>query len=246
MAELADIYDGVRQSISTLAMDLSDKDLARTVPATPDWTIRDVVSHLTGDTICVIAGDFPAAFFNAIGEPEAIRVLNQWTAEHVASRKEQTLPETIAEWEDGSKQMTSMMRGDTPWPDNVPGDFAGRVMLTDVTVHQQDIYGALEIERDRDDVPIKMGAGGYIATMDLRLKSQGGPALRVEVPEKTWTAGGDEPVATVRVPSRWELFRAMSGRRNPDQIRAYDWDGDPEPFVEYFYIYGVRADALEE
>jgi hypothetical protein len=38
----------------------------------------------------------------------------------------------------------------------------------------------------------------------------------------------------------------MSGRRSPDQIRAYDWNGDPEPFVDLFYIYGVRKEPLVE
>jgi hypothetical protein len=44
----------------------------------------------------------------------------------------------------------------------------------------------------------------------------------------------------------WELARAVSGRRSPDQIRAYEWEGDPEPFIKLFYPYGLRTDSLVE
>ena len=42
-----------------------------------------------------------------------------------------------------------MMRGDERMPDNVP-PFADRVLLTDLTVHQQDIFGAFGIERGHE------------------------------------------------------------------------------------------------
>jgi hypothetical protein len=38
----------------------------------------------------------------------------------------------------------------------------------------------------------------------------------------------------------------MSGRRSPEQIAAYDWDGDAEPYIPYFYPYGARTEALVE
>ena len=63
---------------------------------------------------------------------------------------------------------------------------------------------------------------------------------------RSWLTGGDEPTATVKIRSRFELFRALSGRRGLDQLRAYEWDGDPETYVHYFYPYGIRKDALVE
>jgi hypothetical protein len=38
----------------------------------------------------------------------------------------------------------------------------------------------------------------------------------------------------------------MSGRRSPEQVAAYEWDGDAEPYIPYFYPYGIRSDALVE
>ncbi|MFN2587557.1 MAG: hypothetical protein ABR613_05520 [Actinomycetota bacterium] len=139
---------------------------------------------------------------------------------------------------------TPMIRGEVPWPEaTVP--FAGHVLVTDLAVHQHDVYGALGLAKDRDAAPIAIGFSVYAAGTDLRIKAAGGASLRFVTERKEVVAGGGEPVAAVRAP-RFELFRALSGRRSPDQLRAYDWDGDPEPFLELFYPYGVREDALVE
>jgi hypothetical protein len=71
------------------------------------------------------------------------------------------------------------------------------------------------------------------------------PPLRFDVGDKSYTAGEGEAAATVHA-SRFELFRAMSGRRSPEQIRAYRWEGDADPYIPYFYPYGARGDALHE
>ena len=244
MAEIVDIYEQVRQDVSELVAGLEPDRLERPVPATPGWTIRDVVSHLTADATYLISGNFPRQFFDSFGDEAAVVVLNDWTAGQVAERRDRSLEEILQEWKASAIDLTAMMRGEKPWPEGIV-PFADRVILTDAAVHQQDIFGALGIERARDEAPIKIGLSGYIATMGWRLAPAGIPPLRFDLGEKSYTAGDTEPGATVRA-TRFELFRAMSGRRNPDQIRAYDWDGDPEPYIPYFYPYGMRQDALVE
>ncbi len=246
MGDLADVFIETRGTITELVLGLSEDELNRAVPATPIWTIKDVVAHLTGDVSSVSEGDYPSAFFSALGEPEAVKVLNEWTAGHVAVRKDNSIEDIVAEWDKHTETVTSMMRGEIAWPEGVPGEIAGRVLLTDLTVHQQDIYGALDIVRGREALPIKMGLGGYIAVMDLRLRTQGGPGLTIEAPDKSWTVGADEPSATLRVPSRWELFRAMSGRRSVEQLKSNGWTHDAEAFIPFFYLYGVRKERLAE
>jgi uncharacterized protein (TIGR03083 family) len=244
MGDLADVYQQTRIDISDLVGGLSDEETKKPVPATPGWRVRDIVAHLSGGLASLIANDFPAEFFAAMGVPESVAKLNAWTDEHVRSRADRSVSEILDEWEASSKPIVDMMRGHTQWPDGVPW-FADRVLVTDLGVHQHDIYGALGIVRGRDGAPVRIGAAGYVAVMDLRLKSAGAPPLNIEADDKAWTIGGEEPATTLRV-SRFELFRALSGRRNADQIRAYDWDGDPEPFVDFFYLYGPRSEALIE
>lgn len=244
MADVADLYDQLRDEISELVAGLDPEALDTPVPATPGWTIRDVVSHLTGNTTRVIAGDFPREFFEAFGEAPAVAKVNDWTAGQVREREGRSLEELLQEWKTSSTELTAMMRGEKPWPDN-PQMFVDRILLTDAAVHQQDIFGALGIERAREEAPIKIGLSGYIATMGWRLAPAGLPPLRFDVGDKSYTAGDGEPTTTVSA-SRFELFRAMSGRRSPEQISAYEWDGDAEPYIPYFYPYGIRNEALVE
>jgi uncharacterized protein (TIGR03083 family) len=244
MADLAEIYELTRKEVASFVSSLPPEDLDKQVPATPGWTIRDLVAHLTGDIVCIAAGDFPREFFESLGSEEGVVVLNRWTERQVEARRGRPLQDVLDEWEAAAPALTSMIRGDTPWPNDVM-PFAGHILLTDIGIHQQDIYGALGLRKDRDAAVIRIGVSTYVGGIGLRQQIAGGPSLRVVMEDKEVVAGGGDPVATIRAP-RFELFRAMSGRRNPDQIRAYEWEGDPEPFIPLFFPYGIREDALIE
>lgn len=244
MTEIADLYDQLRNDISELVAGLDPDVLETPAPATPGWNIRNIITHLTADATCVIAGDFPREFFEAIGEESAVARVNDWTARQIKEREDRSLEELLQEWKRSGTELADMMRGEKPWPEGTV-IFADRALLTDVAVHQQDIFGALGIERARDSVPIKIGLKAYIVAMGWRLAAAELSPLRFDFGDKSDVAGDGEPSATVKA-SRFEFFRAMSGRRSPDQIRAYEWNGDPEPFIPFFYPYGIREDALVE
>ena len=244
MGDLADVFEGTRMSVRDLLEGRPPEDLDRPVPATPGWRVRDIVAHLVGDVDSLTRGEFPREFFRSFGDPDAVIALNEWTTGHVKSRDGKSLPELFKEWDDVVEPLVRMMRGEQPWPDGIP-PFADVVLVTDLGVHQQDLYGAFGIERDRESPPVKIGVAGFSATLDMRLRTDGVGAIGFEAPGKRWTAGGDEPDTTVRA-SRFELFRALSGRRSPEQLRSLDWEGDLEPYLDYFYPYGVREQALVE
>lgn len=244
MAEFAEIFDGLRKEIGSTVSRLSEEELEKELPATPGWSAKDIVCHLTGDLVSFLASDFPAEFFQSIGDDAAVRVLNEWTTQHVAERRDLPLDAILKEWEEASRPITAMMRGEQPWPDGTP-IFSDRVLITDAAVHRHDIYGAFNIEVDRSDAPVRISLTSYVAITGMRLGSDGIAPLRLEVEDKSYDFGAGEPGATVKA-TRFELFRALSGRRSPEQIRAYAWTGDPEPYIPYFYPYGVRAEALVE
>ncbi|HVF52174.1 MAG TPA: maleylpyruvate isomerase family mycothiol-dependent enzyme [Actinomycetota bacterium] len=244
MANVGDLYEQLRQDISELVSGLTPDKLDTPVPATPGWSIRDVVSHVVADATCVIERDFPREFFEAFGEDAAVARVNDWTRRQVGERKDRPLPDLLDEWKTSGDEVAAMMRGQKPWPDGSVM-FMDRVLMTDAAVHQQDIFGALGIEDARDGAPIKVGLSGYIAMMGWRLPAAGHGPVRFDVGDKAYTTGDGEVSATVHA-SRFELFRAMAGRRSPEQIAAYDWDGDPDPYIPYFYPYGIRQEALVE
>lgn len=243
MGDLGDVYESTRSSIVELVRSHED-ELDRPVPATPGWCVRDIVSHLVGDVEHMFRGDFPNEFFGAIGDAPAVARLNEWTNGHLEARKERSFDDIVAEWDDLTPTLVSMLRGEAEWPDGVPF-FADRVLVTDLGVHQQDLFGAFGVVREREGPTVRIGSSSYMAMLDIRLKADGRGALAVETPDKSWLAGGDQPSATLRT-DRFELFRALSGRRSLDQLRSYYWDGDPEPFLSYFYPYGVREEPLVE
>ncbi|HKB27785.1 MAG TPA: hypothetical protein VKC59_02080, partial [Candidatus Limnocylindrales bacterium] len=100
------------------------------------------------------------------------------------------------------------------------------------------------------DVVATVGLGPGLATLGV------GP-LEIRAGDRTWVAGTGEkvaatedlfnevllgadppaptvpPVGTLDV-DRFELFRAMTGRRSERQIRAYDWSVDPAPYLPVF------------
>ncbi len=244
MGNLGEVFEKVRHDVADLLRSLPREDLDRPVPATPGWRIRDVAAHLAADAAYARVGNFPNEFFQAFGDEAAVVTLNEWTSTQLAERADAPLDALLDEWEEAAADVQKMMSGELAWPEGMPW-FSDRVLLTDLAVHQQDLFGALGQVGERESPQVKLGLNGYIVTMDFRLRSASGDAMRFEAGEKTWDVGGDIPTATVRA-TRFELFRAMSGRRSPEQIKAYDWDGDPEPFVAYFYPYGVRAEALDE
>lgn len=244
MSDLAGLYEQLRSDISALASKLEPDDLEKPVPATPGWSVRDVIAHLAADATYAIGGNVPREFFETIGDSDAVAVLNDWTGRQLEERKGRSLQELLEEWTVSGNDLAAMMRAEKPWPDGSLA-FIDRVLVTDAAVHQQDVYGALGINRGRDGAPIKVGLRTYIAGIGLRLASSELPPLRLDVEGESYSPGGGEPGATVHE-GRFELFRAMSGRRSPEQIAAYDWDGDADPYIPYFYPYGIRQDALVE
>lgn len=244
MADLAEIYAVARAELAAFLAGLPPVDLEKPVPATPGWSVRDVVAHVAGVVERTAHGDFPREFFVDFGSEQGVVVLNEWTGRQVDARRERPLQELLEEWESASESIAPMIRGDVPWPDAVV-PFAGYVLLTDLAVHQQDVYGALGVVNGRDATPVSIGFATYAGGVDLRIRASGRPSLRFVTERKEVVAGAGEPASTVSAP-RFELFRALSGRRSPDQLRTFEWEGDPEPFVDLFYPYGVREEALVE
>lgn len=244
MSNFADLYEQLRNDISELVSGLEPDELETPVPATPGWNVRDVTAHLAADATYTIGGNIPREFFEALGDSDAVAKLNDWTGRQLEERKDRPLEELLQEWKVSGNDLAAMMRDEKPWPDGSLW-FIDRVLVTDAAVHQHDIFGALGISRDRDGAPVKVGFSTYKAGMGLRLTSTGLSPLGFDTGEKSYTFGDGEPGATVRA-DRFELFRAMSGRRSPEQIAAYDWDGDADPYIPYFYPYGIREDALVE
>ena len=212
-------YRELRGRVIDLVRDLDDARVAAIAPATPEWRVRDIVAHLTGVCADVLAGNLGGV------------ATDDWTAKQVTDRRDVPFDELLEEWEEKGTAVEAIM------PDFPP--IAAGQMVTDSVTHEQDIRGALGTPGARDsdalDGAFRWGAMALDGSEPMRLASEAGA---VDV-------GEGEPVATVRA-GRFEFVRSMTGRRSLDQMRAYDWDGEPRPDRLVLAIFSPRETPLVE
>jgi hypothetical protein len=76
--------------------------------------------------------------------------------------------------------------------------------------------------------------------------ASGAPGIRFVTERGDETAGTGEPQFTVHA-SRFELFRATSGRRTEDEIACYEWEPAPEATrLVGSPLFTMRTDSLGE
>jgi uncharacterized protein (TIGR03083 family) len=255
LRRLGGAYECARKRIVELVASVGeDATSAAVVPACPEWTVRDLIAHMTGVCADVMTG-------NVQRTPT-----REWTAAQLVARRERSTADIVAEWEEVGPQIAALI-------DDFPGAY-GAQMVSDVTVHEHDIRGALGRPgaRGSDGVAICLD---FLVTILLHpcMCALGLGPLDVRADDKGWIvgsgdpAGGDPeaawtdallagpeapdpaaaPVGALSV-GRFELFRALTGRRSAQQIRAFDWTVDPEPYLPIFGLgpFTVRPTDLSE
>lgn len=217
----AELYHDVRTRMSDLVRDLSDEDLARAVPGCPGWTVHDVVAHSAGVLADVAAGRTEGA------------ATDEWTARQVEERRHTPMSTILGEWAAAAAVVEPTM-------DAMPKAIS-RTLLIDLTTHEHDVRGALGRPGGRDSEAYAIARKGYAVGLAYAVKERGLPGLRLAAPDWTFDAG-DAPDTTVTAPDSFELFRALAGRRGVKQVLAYDWDGDPEPYLPLVNHFGPLPD----
>jgi uncharacterized protein (TIGR03083 family) len=124
VTDWGELYRDHVTAISQVAGDLSDEQLATTVPATPAWTVRDVLAHLAGGASDNVTGRLDDAPGPA------------WTARHVAERADLPVPVLVAELRTNADAVAATTV-DNPRPG----------VVWDVAVHHADLHEALGLHR---------------------------------------------------------------------------------------------------
>ena len=218
-------YDRVR----LLVADLDDEGLAAAVPACPDWSVRDLLSHMVGLGSDVLAGNEPEDHDPA------------WTAAQVTARRDHAVEELLAEWGAVAHPLTAWMREHDSRP------------LNDIVIHEQDLRGALGTPgaRDTNGIAIvrdRMAArfGRIITTLPpIALVQNDGPTEGGWV----WVSHGDTAddgatgAGVVVRASGFDLARALTSRRTADQLRGWTTRGDVDDYLEAFALLGDLPEA---
>jgi uncharacterized protein (TIGR03083 family) len=210
--DLPRIATEARERIMSLVADLEPSVANASVPACPDWTVKDVIAHLTGVCADILAGNI-----EGVGT-------DPWTAAQVEARRDASLDALLEEWAAAAIQVE-------PLVPMFPGR-SGRQWIADIASHEHDLRGALGASGAQDSEAVAVGTDFFVeAFLEYAAKKP----LVIVAGDRTW--GGDpderEGIATLRA-RPFELLRSISGRRSLDQIRRLDWSEDPEPWLPSF------------
>jgi uncharacterized protein (TIGR03083 family) len=228
--------------MSELAGSLTPQQLETQVPACPAWSIRDLVAHHTG----VVGDTVSGAGFPELGDP--LRLLQQWrdpqvardrdamTARQVEERRDRPFAQVLEEWRSSTEQLVPMLRGEEPFPPGV-SPLVAALVINDIVVHEGDLHQALSLDPAPETLAVSLALAGYAASLDFRLREVTLPALALAYGGKEKRLGEGDPAATVSS-DRHTLVRMLAARLTADEIRALDWSGDPEPYLEILPEYG--------
>jgi uncharacterized protein (TIGR03083 family) len=199
-------YREIRRNVTALLADEAD-ELDPVIPACPEWTLRDLIAHLTGSAAL------------AIGR------LSGWPAAALGSSEDMGVPELLAAWDLVGAEAELLLSD--------RGGRAGSLLVTDAFTHELDIRYALKAPLPVDH-PAFAGAFEVLANgFAAAVEAHHLPALRLSDGDTQWTVGEGVPAATVTAP-RYDLYRSLTGRRTHEQITAMDWDRDSHRWLPAF------------
>jgi uncharacterized protein (TIGR03083 family) len=189
-----------------------------TVPACPDWTVRDLFSHMVGLGSDVVRGD----------EPDDHN--ETWTRAQVTARKSHDIATLVAEWEATTEPLQRWMRENTTRP------------LGDVIIHEQDLRGALGAPGGHDTDGLRAIRERFIGRFAPRVEDL--PPIALVGDTFTWVSSGSvEDAAVVVQASDFDLARALVTRRSAAQLASWTVRGDVTPYLDAFAMLGPLPSA---
>jgi hypothetical protein len=205
-----DDYLAVRDRVTTLVI---GSDLEQQVPGSPAWSVRDVVAHLSG-----LCEDWVAHRLDGYAS-------QAWTDAQVARFAGYPLGEILQRWDVTARAFAAL-------PDDPVMGAPARWAFGDAVIHEADLRGTL----GGGQVPheaVALALKGAISRWRQTLASTNTRTLLVRTPDlRDWWIGvPDDPEAVAVFTPAYELFRALAGRRTQDQVRLWDWDDDPSPYL---------------
>jgi hypothetical protein len=223
MTDYAGAYRDLRGRVTDLVRDHAG-DVDTIAPATPDWRVRDVVSHLAGICDDILTGNLDGVGTDA------------WTDGQVARRRDWPVDRILSEWDEHGAAVEQIMG---TFPEVIVGQ-----MLYDASTHEHDIRGALDAPGARDSDAITIAYDWGTDRFGEMLGDRATFTFVTESGEKK--VGSGDAASTVHT-SRFELVRAFTGRRSLAQMGAYHWEGRADPGgLVLSDLFQVRADNLLE
>lgn len=200
--------------VGTLALDARGR-LDAPVLACPDWTARTIVAHLAG-----LAEDWVAGRLDGYGSDD-------WTATQIARLDGVAVAELLSAWQASARDLVELT-------DSPMGGTPSMWAFGDAVVHEADLRPTLAPGSRVSPEAMAMGLKAAIARWRHHLGEAGLPPLLIQTPDgDSWKVGDTEADDVVTVTAdRYELFRALFGRRSRQQMAAWAWSADSERYLD--------------
>lgn len=220
--EIGAAYVAAQRSFCSLFESLTDRDRATTVPCTPGWSVRDVLSHVAGVADDIVHGRVEGA----ASQP--------WTAAQVARWRDADWRDLVARWDEQTPQVASLLQhlGEQRPP-------------LDCHSHEHDVRHAVGRPGNRDsDLIGWMGA--------LFVAAPIGRPVEVRDHGRAWAtidgAAHVDPVTlVVDGVDGFELVRSRLGRRSQAQVESYRWSAPPTAAeLAAWFVFGPSAEPIDE
>lgn len=238
--DMVSTWQETQARVADIARGLSEEESARTVPACPDWTVKDLVAHMTGVDADALADDVD----ESLGE--------KWTQQHVQDRADADLAAVVQEWSGLAPRVSELIGS--------ADEETAASLVVDVSTHEQDLRGAVDQPGARGTEAMALGATAFASMFGDKVRDEGLAPVRMESDGPDgWSylaggpqdgpegwEGGTNAAVGVRA-SLFELHRGLSGRRSQEQVRGWEWTDDPGPYLPLFSAFGsLRGDDLVE
>jgi hypothetical protein len=245
LPDIAAAFRDIRHSLTEQLVDLDHDAWDTPIPVRREWTVKDTLAMLAGFAEALIEGHWNEDYSDAWADKDLRHRLQDRFQGMIDLRRDRTGQEVLREWTGLAPRMERMMDGQEPFPPGIH-PFAAWTYLWAVVQNAHNIWTALGVaSKDRDSEATALCLESAIYWLDMRLQAKAIPALRIRTGQDEWVIGDGIPQATVTAP-RFELFRALSGRRSLDQILAFSWDGDPTPYMTVFSPFDPPVEAIIE
>ncbi len=223
---VTEAYVETYERFSSWVETLDEELLSAPVVACPGWSVKDLVGHVTG-----VAVD--------LHDEWAGVALSDSTARQVEERRDKSIAEVLEEWSAAVPPLVELLEQ--------AGSGLTAVTI-DVWTHEQDARNAVGQSGGRDGLGLAMALKAAIAS-DQAIQAVGLPPMQITTGDKTWYLGKEarqvDAAVTLDV-DPYEAARMLMGRRTYDEMRAFDWQGDPEPYLTYLHRFTVPEQSLGE
>ena len=217
-------YRNSRLRMQEIAASLSNDEANTIVAACPEWTVKDLFSHVTGLAADLGSGKGPT------GDSQV------WVDALVSDRASRSLASVVDEWNEVGPAFEAAI-------DAMPKRLWA--LTYDTVVHEHDLRAAIKKPGARDSEGVKVSAvlGLKLVKGDLAAKSL--PAFRAIIDGIEHNVGEGDPALTLTA-SAFDTLRLLGSRRTLAEMKSAKFAGDLEMMLPGITHMDLPATSLGE